>query len=68
MEPEDEGCSTPRRHENQIAVMSVPPAAPKKKRYDYGGERPHPPKSGFFQPPDLELLFVVPPRRRQACA
>lgn len=62
----EEGCTTPRRQENQFPVMLLPPEPPKKRRYEYRGKK-QPPKRGFFNPPDLELLFVMPTRRDQAC-
>lgn len=62
----EEGCVTPKRGEFQIPVTSVPPPPPRKKRYACRGKK-KPPKTGYFQPPDLELLFAMPPRR-QACA
>ncbi|KAI5665986.1 hypothetical protein M9H77_15839 [Catharanthus roseus] len=70
MEEEAEGCSTPKREEYKIPMMSAPPPPPRKKRCDWGGGgmKKETPKNGYFNPPDdLELLFTMPPRR-QACA
>ncbi|KAJ7950291.1 Cyclin-dependent kinase inhibitor [Quillaja saponaria] len=61
----EEGCRTPRNRENQIPVVSVCPAPPKKK--PIGWKRQNPPKNGYFQPPDLDALFVLP-TRKEACA
>ncbi|MCL7047073.1 hypothetical protein MKW94_017046 [Papaver nudicaule] len=65
----EEGCKTPTRDENnQIRLnLSCPPPPPKKKR-PYGGgggggggggAKTQPPKDGYYQPPDLDLLFVT---------
>ncbi|WJZ88932.1 hypothetical protein VitviT2T_008192 [Vitis vinifera] len=62
---EQEGCSTPKRRECQIGVADCPPA-PKKKPFSYK-KKLEAPKNGYFQPPDLEFLFTMAPRR-QACA
>lgn len=62
---EQQECSTPRRRECQIMVAECPPA-PRKKPFSYG-KKLAPPKNGYFQPPDLELVFTMAPRR-QACA
>ncbi|KAK3409160.1 hypothetical protein EUGRSUZ_J01238 [Eucalyptus grandis] len=64
---EGDQCRTPRHRGCQIPVdMACPPPAPRKKAA-YEGRRRDPPKNGFFQPPDLELLFAVVPQR-EACA
>ena len=55
---------------------TVPAAPPRKKAVviaeaaggSGGGRRRDPPKVGYFQPPDLESLFVLAPRRRQAAS
>ncbi|XAR66269.1 hypothetical protein NMG60_11012440 [Bertholletia excelsa] len=61
----EEGCRTPRRDNCQIpAVMACPPAPRKKPAFF---RQQNPPKEGYFQPPDLEVLFAIPPRR-EACA
>ncbi|KAI3988451.1 hypothetical protein MKX01_026265 [Papaver californicum] len=58
----EEGCKTPISDENQIRLnLKCPPPPPKKnKPINYGAKR-EPPKNGYYQPPDLELLFVTPP-------
>ncbi|KAF3449173.1 hypothetical protein FNV43_RR09901 [Rhamnella rubrinervis] len=61
----DDECTTPKRRECRIPVMFVCPPPPKKKTVC--GTKRDPPKDGYFQPPDLDALFVMPPRR-QACA
>ncbi|XP_038905412.1 cyclin-dependent protein kinase inhibitor SMR4 [Benincasa hispida] len=62
----EEECSTPTRWECRIpAVFNCPP--PPKKKIGTDGKKRDPPKHGYFQPPDLEALFSVPPRR-EACA
>ncbi|KAK3226350.1 hypothetical protein Dsin_006212 [Dipteronia sinensis] len=60
---EEETCTTPKKH--RIPVLSVCPPPPKKK--SVGGKKRDPPKNGYFQPPDLDSLFTMPPRR-EACA
>ena len=60
------GCTTPRHGECRIPVASLPPPAPKKKSFALGKKRVLP-KNGYFHPPDLEVLFAMPPRR-QECA
>ena len=62
---EKEGCATPRRRESQITVAECPPA-PRKKPFSYK-KKHETPKNGYFNPPDLELIFTIAPRR-QACA
>ncbi|XP_023528630.1 cyclin-dependent protein kinase inhibitor SMR4 [Cucurbita pepo subsp. pepo] len=64
----EEECSTPTRWECRIpAVFNCPPPPPpKKKKAVSSGKKREPPKHGYFQPPDLEALFSVPPRR-EAC-
>ena len=61
----EEGCSTPRHSGCQIPEASACPPAPKKKKTAYVMKKP---KNGYFQPPDLEVLFEIAPRRREACA
>uniref|UniRef100_A0A0E0C1E0 Uncharacterized protein n=1 Tax=Oryza meridionalis TaxID=40149 RepID=A0A0E0C1E0_9ORYZ len=69
MEEELQGWEMPRREECRIPVMSQCPAPPRKRPVvlpELGKERREPPKDRYFQPPDLELLFVLVPPRRQA--
>ncbi|GJM97093.1 hypothetical protein PR202_ga13994 [Eleusine coracana subsp. coracana] len=74
MAEEEEGWQTPRREDCRIPVVPPCPAAPPRKKPVPipelgGGKRRDPPKGGYFQPPDLESLFVlVPPRRHQAAS
>ncbi|KAK4833509.1 hypothetical protein QYF36_006212 [Acer negundo] len=56
---EEETCTTPKKH--RIPVLSVCPPPPKKK--SVSGKKRDPPKNGYFQPPDLDSLFTMPPRR-----
>ncbi|KAK3406982.1 hypothetical protein EUGRSUZ_K03114 [Eucalyptus grandis] len=64
----EEGCVTPRHEECRIPPPSVCPPPPKKKKQEpAGGKRRDAPKNGYFQPPDLDALFSVAPRR-EACA
>ncbi|KAJ9160139.1 hypothetical protein P3X46_025570 [Hevea brasiliensis] len=65
MEVDHEGCKTPRRRESRIPAALACPPAPRKKPV-FSKER-SPPKDGYFQPPDLEALFMIAPRR-EACA
>ncbi|PIN25303.1 hypothetical protein CDL12_01953 [Handroanthus impetiginosus] len=60
----DEGCCTPKRG---IPGRSTPPPPPRKKPLRVSAGKREPPKNGYFQPPDLEQLFVVRPRP-EACA
>lgn len=62
----DEECTTPKRRECRIPVGCVCPPPPKKKTAC--GTKRDPPKNGYFQPPDLDALFLIPTRRHQACA
>ncbi|KAG8495027.1 hypothetical protein CXB51_012727 [Gossypium anomalum] len=60
-----EGWSTPTRGECRIpAVQACPPPPPKKKPFTFGKKRPEPPKNGYFQPPDLEMIFSMGTRRQ----
>jgi hypothetical protein len=65
------GCSgweTPKREECRIPATLPCPAAPRKAVLDLGKRRT-PPKNGYFQPPDLEALFALAPRRQaSSCA
>jgi len=74
---EEEGWQTPRREDCRIPAAPPCPAAPPRKKAvtmaeaaggSGGGRRRDPPKGGYFQPPDLESLFVLAPRRRQAAS
>ncbi|KAJ9146682.1 hypothetical protein P3X46_028917 [Hevea brasiliensis] len=59
------GCSTPSRGECRIPEPKVCPPPPKKKPYiAVGKKKKEPPKNGYFQPPDLELLFSMGSRRQ----
>ncbi|XP_072976312.1 cyclin-dependent protein kinase inhibitor SMR4 [Typha angustifolia] len=67
-EKEMEGWETPKRTECRIpAVFPCPPPPKKKAAAAAFGKRRDPPKNGYFQPPDLEALFALAPRR-EACA
>ncbi|CAB4282419.1 unnamed protein product [Prunus armeniaca] len=61
---ENDGCCTPKRCEFRIPESVAPPPAPKKKAYWAGKKKPQPPKNGYFNPPELELLFAVTPTRQ----
>ncbi|OMO62026.1 hypothetical protein CCACVL1_23071 [Corchorus capsularis] len=66
MQEEQDGLSTPTRGECRIpAEKACPPPPPKKKPFSFG-KRKEPPKNGYFQPPDLDMLFAMG-TRRQAC-
>lgn len=68
-EDQHEGCRTPRRGASSIQATAACPPAPRKKRV-YAVKR-DPPTKGYFQPPDLEVLFnfkVPSAMRREACA
>lgn len=57
-----DGCVTPKNPESQIPTALICPPPPKKVMVGFGKGR-DPPKNGYFQPPDLESLFALPPRR-----
>lgn len=59
-------CTTPKHDGCRIPVSIAPPPPPKKKRYYFGKKRVEPPKNGYFNIPDLELVFT--PRVKEACA
>ncbi|CAM0883529.1 unnamed protein product [Alopecurus aequalis] len=61
------GWETPKREECRIPATLPCPAAPRKAAADFGKPR-GPPKNGYFQPPDLEALFALAPRRQASCA
>ncbi|XP_058100120.1 cyclin-dependent protein kinase inhibitor SMR4-like [Magnolia sinica] len=61
-----EGCVTPKHGVYRIPKELICPPPPKKKTAV--GKRMDPPKNGYFQPPDLEVLFSLVPRQREACA
>ncbi|KAG2601868.1 cyclin-dependent protein kinase inhibitor SMR4-like [Panicum virgatum] len=62
------GWETPKREECRIPATLPCPAAPRKAVPDLGKRRT-PPKNGYFQPPDLEALFTLAPRRQAStCA
>ncbi|KAK9123949.1 hypothetical protein Sjap_013551 [Stephania japonica] len=57
VEGEEDGCRTPSREECMIAVnLRCPPPPPRKKPGCSEG-RGAPPKNGYFQHPDLEVLL-----------
>ncbi|GAB4824435.1 hypothetical protein Ancab_007320 [Ancistrocladus abbreviatus] len=60
----DDGCMTPTHDDYQIPVARFPPPPPKKKRCSYGRKKAA--KNGFFNPPDLEIIFTMI-TRREAC-
>ena len=59
----EDGCRTPRHSECQIPADLACPPAPKKKKVGCVMKQRDPPKNGYFQPPDLEVLFTIAPRR-----
>lgn len=65
----DEECTTPRSQIRGDPVACPPP--PRKKLAAYSKEeyvkQRELPKTVFFQPPDLELIFTVAPRREALC-
>ena len=60
MENVSEGCATPKHGVYRISTVFVCPPPPKKKAAI--GKR-DPPKDGYYQPPDLELIFELVSRR-----
>ncbi|KAG8387877.1 hypothetical protein BUALT_Bualt02G0067200 [Buddleja alternifolia] len=63
---EEEGCSTPKRG---IPMRSTPPPPPRKKPLRHCAGKREPPRTGYFQPPDLDQIFVVRSRpEAEACA
>ncbi|KAJ8459870.1 hypothetical protein OPV22_032796 [Ensete ventricosum] len=61
------GWETPKRAECRIPTAIRCPPPPKKKSPAMApGKRRAPPKNGYFNPPDLEVLFALS-QRREAC-
>ncbi|XP_054779581.1 cyclin-dependent protein kinase inhibitor SMR4 [Prosopis cineraria] len=58
----EEECKTPRNIENRIPAMLICPPPPRKKPIG-DGKRRDPPKGGYFNPPDLDSFFDIPPRK-----
>jgi hypothetical protein len=67
---EEQGWETPRREECRIPVVPpCPPPLRKKQPLELGkAGRREPPKGGYFQPPDIESLFMLAPQRRHCTA
>ncbi|KAL7586565.1 hypothetical protein Lser_V15G36205 [Lactuca serriola] len=60
----EDGCRTPKQSGCRIPA-TCPPAPRKKQAYS---KQRNPPENGYFQPPDLEILFAMPPTPiREAC-
>ncbi|GAU31137.1 hypothetical protein TSUD_212440 [Trifolium subterraneum] len=59
----EEGCRTPKHSGCRIPVMVCPPA-PKKKPGVNSTKKRVPPKNGYFEHPDLELIFRVVPSQQ----
>ncbi|KAE8666703.1 ATP-dependent zinc metalloprotease FTSH 10 [Hibiscus syriacus] len=63
-EEQDRG-STPTRRECRIPAVKVcPPPPPRKKPFTFAKKSVEPPKNGYFQPPDLEMVFSMGSRRQ----
>ncbi|GMH12741.1 hypothetical protein Nepgr_014582 [Nepenthes gracilis] len=62
LEVTEQGCMTPTHGDCQIPVPLVPPPPPKKRRCSCG-KKSEPRKNGYFNAPDLELIFTMVPRR-----
>ncbi|OIW02685.1 hypothetical protein TanjilG_29461 [Lupinus angustifolius] len=60
-----QGCRTPVHRSCRIPAASACPPAPKKKPVVYPAMKKQrvPPKGGYFNPPDLDLIFRVAPTR-----
>lgn len=58
---EEGGCVTPRHSDCRIPTTLPCPPAPKKKMMVHVKHRNLPSKKGFFQPPDLDVLFKMTP-------
>ncbi|KAF7075806.1 hypothetical protein CFC21_080553 [Triticum aestivum] len=69
---EEQGWETPRRDDCRIpALPACPPPPPRKKpavELGKAAPRREPPKGGYFQPPDIESLFMLAPPRRHAAS
>ncbi|KAL0728739.1 hypothetical protein Bca4012_024832 [Brassica carinata] len=63
---EEDGCTTPRSGKYRIPVSSVCPPPPRRKSKVVTVRSRDPPRNGYFQPPDLEVLFYAQPRREAA--
>ncbi|KAK8685427.1 hypothetical protein V6N13_041428 [Hibiscus sabdariffa] len=55
----EEDCTTPKHRIPE--VFQCPPPPPRKKLQVAANREP--PKNGYFQPPDLDTLFTMQPRR-----
>ncbi|KAL3839511.1 hypothetical protein ACJIZ3_024102 [Penstemon smallii] len=66
MEAEQDQCTTPRNQEYQIPAALVCPPPPRKKTERR--MKRDPPKNGYFQSPELEILFSGAAQRREAWA
>ncbi|CAN8311520.1 unnamed protein product [Cochlearia groenlandica] len=54
------GCTTPTRDECRIPPHPpYPPPVRRKRSLHFGGVIRQPPKNGYFQPPDLDVFFLV---------
>ncbi|AES99379.1 hypothetical protein MtrunA17_Chr5g0435431 [Medicago truncatula] len=63
----EEGCRTPKHSGCRIPPSTMCPSAPKKKPVVYSSKKNVPPKDGYFNHPDLELIFrVLPIRERKS--
>ncbi|KAI8571622.1 hypothetical protein RHMOL_Rhmol01G0134300 [Rhododendron molle] len=58
----EHGCRTPKHRGSQILAALECPLAPRKTPA-YSKQQSTPPKQGYFQPPDLEVLFAIASRR-----
>lgn len=59
----EEGWETPKQVECRIPTDLLCPPPPPRKRSPAIAKRREPPKGGYFQPPDLEVLFALAPSR-----
>lgn len=53
---DDSECETPKHEQHKIPNKTLCPSPPRKKRPVLKSRDP--PPSGFFNPPDLEILFT----------